>query len=47
MGAVKACLPDNVRWDDDVLVLEEEPVMHDTLAELDDAVAFKAWDIER
>lgn len=46
MGAVKSCLPENVRWEDDILVLEE-PIPDDLLEFALDAVSFEDWGADR
>jgi hypothetical protein len=46
VGAIKSCLPENARWDDDVLVLEE-PVDDDTLEFFADQISFEDWGADR
>lgn len=47
MGAVKDCLPENVRWDDDDILLLEEPVDHETLDDLAASISFEDWGADR
>lgn len=46
MGAIKDMLPENVRWDDDILSIEE-PADHQTLDELAASISFEDWGRDR
>lgn len=46
MGAVKECLRENARWDDDLLVLDE-PIEDDLLHFALDQASFEDWGSDR